>query len=102
MSFKDKVAELQKKIDDAGKGVAAKESCFPTLMVVGIAIPFVILLLLFFLQPSFVQKKEGNKYVRDGKRIFYWTLAVTLIGWLGLYLYSYCMGFSGMSMVCAK
>jgi hypothetical protein len=101
-TFRTRVAELQQKLDEATKTVASKESCFPTLMVVGIAVPFVMLILLFFLQPSFVQKKEGNKHVRDGKKIFYWTVATTLILWLGLYLYTWCMGYTNASMVCTR
>jgi hypothetical protein len=102
MSFKERVAGLEKKLQEATKNVSSQEGCFPTTMVIGIAIPFVLLLLLFFLQPSFVQKKEGAKYVRDGKRIFYWTIGITLVMWIGLYLYSYCLGFNNASMVCAK
>lgn len=100
-NFKDKVEELQRKLDSATKSVKESESCFPMLMIVGIVTPFILLLLLFFLQPSFVQKKESNKYVRDGKKIFYWSLGLTIIVWLGLYLYSYCIGYNN-TMLCAK
>jgi hypothetical protein len=101
-SFKERVEGLEKKLQEATQGVSKQDSCFPTLMVIGIAIPFVLLLLLFFLQPSFVQKKEGTKYVRDGKKVFYWSLGITLVMWVGLYLYSYCLGFNNAAMVCAK
>ena len=100
--FRDKVAQLQSSLDSSTKSVAAKESCYPTLMIAGIAAPFLVLVLLFFLQPSFVQRKEGKKYVRDGKKTFFWSVALTLILWLGFYLYSYCTGYNAAGMVCAK
>lgn len=102
MDLKEKISQLEEKLKSVNKDVKSKDSCFPTLMVVGVAIPFVLLLLLFFLQPSFVQKKEGNAYIRDGKKIFYWTLAISLISWVCLYLYSYCIGYNNASMVCAR
>lgn len=102
VSFADKVSELQSRIEDETKKVAGAERCFPTMLVAGIVTPFLILLVLFFLQPSFVQRKEGEKYVRDGRRIFYWTIGVTLVFWLAMYLYTYCNGFSSISMLCSK
>lgn len=102
MSFKEKVDQLQKSIDDSAKKVSAKEWCFPTLMVAGIATPFLLLIILFFLQPSFVQRHDGEKYVRDGRKIFYWTIAMTLILWLGMYLYTYCVGANLAGMLCSR
>lgn len=106
-SFKDKVAQLERETQESSRKMSSKESCFPTLMIVGIAAPFLLLILLFFLQPSFVQRQEndgaGNvKYVRDGRKVFYWSLALTLLLWLGLYLYTYCSGYSAVSMLCSK
>lgn len=101
-TFRDKVAQLQASLDASTKSVSSKEKCLPTLMIVGVAAPFLILVILFFLQPSFVQRKEGKKFVRDGKKTFFWTIALTLVLWVGLYLYSYCVGYSAASMVCAK
>jgi hypothetical protein len=102
MSFKEKVEQLEKATAENSKKVSSKDWCFPTLMVAGIAAPFLLLILLFFLQPSFVQRKEGDKYVRDGRKVFYWTIAMTLILWLGMYLYTFCSGFQYSSMLCAK
>lgn len=101
-TFAEKVAELQAATDSSSRKLALKEWCFPTLMIAGIVAPFVILILLYFLQPSFVQKQDGDKYVRDGRKIFYWSMAMTLILWLGFYLYSYCMGFNAANMLCSR
>lgn len=101
-SFSEKVSELEQATADSARKVSSKEWCFPTLMIAGIAAPFLLLILLFFLQPSFVQRQEGDKYVRDGRKIFYWTVAITVILWLGMYLYSYCNGFDAAAMLCAR
>lgn len=101
-NFAQKVAELQKSLEEGAQKTGKIEKCFPTLMVVGIAIPFLMLILLFFLQPSFVQRQEGDKMVRDGRRIFYWTVAMTLIAWFGMYMYTYCTGYNATSMLCSK
>jgi hypothetical protein len=102
VTFAEKVSELQNQIDLETKKISSSERCFPTMLIAGIVTPFLLLLILFFLQPSFVQRKEGEKYVRDGRRIFYWTLGVTLVVWLAMYLYTFCDGFSSMSMLCSK
>ena len=101
-SFKDKVAQLEQATAESARKVSSKEWCFPTLMIAGITAPFLLLILLFFLQPSFVQRKEGDKYVRDGRKVFYWSIAMTLILWLGMYLYTYCGSFQAVSMLCSK
>lgn len=101
-SFKDKVASLEQATAESAKKISSKEWCFPTLMIAGIAAPFLLLILLFFLQPSFVQRQEGDKYVRDGRKVFYWSIAMTLILWLGMYLYTYCSGAQLASMMCAR
>ena len=101
-AFRDKVAQLQASLDASTKSVSSKENCYPTLMIAGIAAPFLVLVLLFFLQPSFVQRKEGKKYVRDGKKTFFWSIALTLILWVLFYLCSYCTGYNAAGMVCAK
>ena len=102
VTFAEKVSELQHSIDLETRKVASTERCFPTMLIASIATPFLLLLLLFFLQPSFVQRKEGEKYVRDGRRIFYWTVGITVVVWLAMYLYTFCDGFSAMSMLCSK
>ena len=63
--------------------------------------PVLIFLVLFFLSPSFVQRKEGNKYVRDLGKVFMWVVILTLVVWGGMYLFSYCAGYEG-SAVCAR
>lgn len=101
-TFQEKIERLQASLDEKTKSVSAKEKCFPTLLVTGIAVPFLLFIILFFLKPSFVQKQEGNKYVRDHRKIFFYSMALTLLVWLGMYLYSYCIGYSNAGMVCTR
>lgn len=100
-SFEDRIVELEKQLESGGKKMKAADSCYPTLMIAGVIAPFLIMIILFFLQPSFVQRKEGEKYVRDGRRVFYWAVALTLLVWMGMYLYSYCTGYDA-SLICSR
>ena len=101
-SYKQKVSELQGMVDAASKKTASKEKCFPMMMAAGVAAPIIVWGTMFFLQPSFVQKKEGGKSVRDNKKVFYWTALITVILWVAMYLFTYCRGYSNASMICSK
>ena len=99
MSYKEKVKELQAKIEGETKKFEDKEKCFPTMMVMAIAIPIIVWLILYFLQFKFVKKVEAGKEVRDNTKIFYWTVVITLLAWVGLYAYTY---YWGTGQVCTR
>ena len=100
--FEQKINGLRQDADLAGARITKKKKCIPTLLIVGMVIPFIVWLVLYALQPSFVQKKQGSKYVRDNMKIFQWTLIVSVIFWVALYLYNYCYSMKGKNpMVCA-
>lgn len=96
--FKEKIERLQAATEEGERKLTSKERSLPTIVIVGAVIPFVLLLVLFLVQPSIVQKKEGNKYVRDSKKIFYWTIGLTLVAWLGLYIWTWCQGYKYSSV----
>jgi len=101
-SFEEQINALRQDADLAGARITKKKKCIPTLLIVGMVIPFIVWLVLYALQPSFVQKKQGSKYVRDNMKIFQWTLLVSVIFWVALYLYSFCSSLRGKNpMVCA-
>lgn len=101
-SFEEQINTLRRDADLVGDRITKKKKCVPTLLIVGMAIPFIIWLVLYALQPSFVQKKQGSKYVRDNMKIFQWTLLVSVIFWIALYLFSFCSSQKGKNpMVCA-
>jgi heme/copper-type cytochrome/quinol oxidase subunit 2 len=101
-TFSEKVAELQGQINSASGKAASKEKCIPTMLIAGIIAPILVWLVLYFLQPSFVQKKDGNKYVRDNTLVFYWTVFVTVIIWVSMYLFTYCQGYDSAAMLCSR
>jgi len=102
-------ARLQRKIDDLSgllksrkEAISRKEKCIPTMLIAGVITPIVIWILLYFIQPRFVQSKEGAKYVRSNTKVFYWTLLITVIIWVGMYLWTWCKGYGNISMLCAR
>jgi hypothetical protein len=100
--LKEKTSQLETLLQESGAKIVAKERCMPTMMIAGMIVPLAVLLVLFFLQPSFVQKKEGKKSIRDGKKIFFYTVGITIMAWLAMYLYTWCRGYSTASMVCSR
>lgn len=99
-SFEESIAALSKDADLVSGRITRKKKCIPTLLIVGLAIPFIIWLVLYALQPSFVQKKQGSKYVRDTMKIFQWVILISVIFWIALYLFSFCSRSSKMGEVC--
>lgn len=100
-TYRQKVAKLEQSIDQASQSVKSKERCFPTFVVAGAVFPLILAAVLFFWQPPIVQVKENGKMVRSNKKLFYWTLGITLVVWAGMYGYTWWSGRSGGS-VCAK
>ena len=101
MSFSDKIAKLSAQTDALQKEIMNKEKCVPTLIIVGVATPIIWFIVLYMLQPGFVQVKEGDKYVRSNRRVVNWTLILTILVWISLYLYTFCNGYKG-SAICKK
>nr|QBK86338.1 MAG: membrane protein [Marseillevirus LCMAC102] len=100
--FSSKIDKLQAHVEVSNAKAANKEKCVPIMLIVGIIVPLLIFLLLYFLQPSFVQKKEGTKYIRNNTKLFYWTLLITVVLWIAMYLFSYCKGYEKSAMLCRK
>lgn len=101
-SFKKKVEDIQAQLDKIGQKASSKEKCIPTMMIAGVIAPLLIFIVLFFLKPSFVQKKNGKRYERDNTKVFYWTVIVTAVVWLGMYMYTYCSNYQKGAMLCAR
>src|SRR5438105_59893 len=99
-SFRQKVDELQEQINKASASVSTGK-CVPILLIVGIAVPFVIALLLYLLQPWFAQRKEGTKKIRSGTKIFWYTVLFTLIIWAGMAFWGWCRGWYNLPMLCS-
>ncbi len=100
--YKRKVDKLQKLIEETSGSVSKKEKCLPMIYIIGAVVPFIIGMVLFFLQPSFVQSKSGSEYVRDNKKVTMWTVGLSIGVLLMLFLYSYCSGYKNMTKICSK
>ena len=95
MSFNDRIKELEKSV-----GIGGTETCLPTHLIVGIAIPLVLFLILYFFKFSFVMKEENGEKVRNTKKIFIWVTVITLLSWGLIYFYLSSDGFKNLPMTC--
>jgi heme/copper-type cytochrome/quinol oxidase subunit 2 len=100
MEFARKVDSLKECIARESGKVNTKARCLPTMLIVGAVVPIVVWLALFF--SSFAQKKEGDKSVRDTKKVFIWTVIVTLVLWAAMYGYTWYRGANKMSVTCTS
>lgn len=87
--FGEKIEKIQRALDEA-KSKNPRNKCVPMTTVISIAAPILIFIILYFLQPSFVQKLEDDEYSRSTPKVIGWTIFMSLIIWIGVYLYSYC------------
>jgi hypothetical protein len=103
-TFLKRIGDIQEQIDGVTKKIDDQENierCLPMTWIIGIATPFLIWLVLYFTSPSIVQRRDSNRYVRDSGKVFMWTVGATLVVWVGLILYSYCIG-NRKVMFCSK
>jgi hypothetical protein len=98
--FKQRVAELDAALREGERKVVSKDNCFPISLAIGAVVPFITSVVLYFLNPRILQKKEGEKGLRDGKKIFWTTIAITLLIWSGMLVYNYYIGYDKMSVLC--
>jgi drug/metabolite transporter (DMT)-like permease len=98
--IKDKIKNLSDAINDNIRKVSIKDQCFPTAIAIGSVVPFVTMVSLFLFKPRFVQKKEGSKSLRDPRKIFWWTLLLTIGIWICMTGFNYYKGFDSLAMMC--
>jgi ABC-type glucose/galactose transport system permease subunit len=100
--FEEKYREMERVVDEViRQNNPNVKSCVPKLTIFAIAAPVLVFLLLYFFQPSIVKVKDGIKMVRSTKRVFLYTLGITLVIWALMYAYSYMKGHSLGSMFCS-
>jgi len=99
--IRQNIDRLSKLIKEKKEQISKKAKCFPTMIVAGIIVPIVIWLILYFVQPEFVQVREGSRKVRSTTKVFYWTIIITVIIWAAMYLWVWCRGYDKISMICA-
>ena len=96
------IKELGSRVDAHKNKIMKKEKCLPMMLIAGIIAPVIIWLALYFIQPNFVQTKEGDAHTRSNKKVFYWSALITVLIWVGMYLWSWCQGYANISMLCSK
>lgn len=96
-SYREKVQALQNELKRAESSLGP-EKCIPMTSIAAAVAPVLFFLALYFITPGFVRRSEGGKEVRDMKKVFMWTVILTLVSWGGMYLFTYYQSAS----VCAR
>ena len=87
--FEQKVNALSSLMSDTSSKAEKKEGGFPMKIIAGLIIPFVVAVGLFFGKPSFVKNEKDE---RENSKVFYWTLLITVVIWVLMYIGFYCAG----------
>lgn len=96
--FGDSIANLQKKVEDLA-GVS-QANCFPTVLVSAILTPVIVWVILYFLQPNFVRRQEGNASLQDNSKVLVYTIIITAIIYAVGFGVSYFAGYDITSALC--
>lgn len=99
-SFREKVDQLSAAIDEGHRRVSIKDQCFPTAVATGVVAPFATMLILFLSKPSFVRRSEGTRSVLSVKKMFWYTLGITILIWGMMYIFNMFRGFDRVAMMC--
>jgi len=107
--FEDKVSELEKQISNLTEKLentpvspvtpsstsnlkenicSTLKHCSLKLYSIVAVIPVVLFMFLYFVKPRFVKSKVGSKYVRSNKKVFSWTIFLSIILWGFVYGYN--------------
>ena len=70
-----------------------KRTCFSSIWILVIIVPIIMFILLYFIEPGFIQKKEGNKYVIDNAKLWSDWALFTFLTWVLILLYVYSRGY---------
>lgn len=87
------IQTLTDQVEKLSARIGKKQKCFPIMTILGVAAPFLAALVLYLINPSFIQKQEGGRYVRDSKKMAVWTGVFTIVIWFFMFLYTYCTGY---------
>ena len=104
--FNQKVKEYKEIIGTPLEGdrgtdtVIVERVCFSSIWILVALTPVVMFLLLYFIEPGFIQKRSGNEWVIDNKKLWlYWAL-FSFIVWIMLCFYTFSRGFKSNIDVC--
>lgn len=98
--YEKRIKILESKLKKTGEKVASKETCWPYHAILGGVAPLLIGVILWFVKPGFVVKKDGADVVLDYSKLFIWDLMISVALWAALYGHYKYFGSSGK--VCSK
>ena len=98
-TFDKKINELEKSLNEAKTNMKNKK-CIPYVVIVGIIIPFLTWIVLYMSKPSFIKNTDDEEQKTNMKKLFLYTVLITVLFWAGLYGYSYYRGFENLTSLC--
>lgn len=88
MDYRSKVKQLENELAKV-KFTPENETCVSNIWLVGAGAPVVIFLIIYFLNPSFVNSKnEKGQEEQSITKVIIWTTVFSLLVWGGLYGYN--------------
>ncbi len=86
-------AEIESKVKDFDRTITriekkigfTRQSAPSTRLIIGVMTPVLILAILFFAQPGFTTKQEGDSKVRDMTKVAQWTVIFTGVAYVVVY-----------------
>lgn len=96
--YSERVRDLQSRLEGLTGVTQAK--CFPTILVATILTPIIVWLVLYFLQPWFVRKKEGSGTTKDNSKVLVWTVIITAVIAAIVFGFSWYMNYDFVGQLC--
>ena len=87
-SFEEEIQSLRQETEMVNNNLNKKKKGLPVMLIAGCAVPILIIFILYILQPSFVQRQDGEDYIRDNTKLFKWSLLISVIIWIIMYIFS--------------
>lgn len=75
-------------------------ACIPTSLIVAVIFPILLFLVLWWWSPGFVKTTVNGKSTRSTAKVFFWTVGITALVWLFMYMYARCDNFKNISKLC--
>lgn len=100
-TLNEKIASLEAATKQAEAKLQVNAgACIPTSLIIAVLIPIFIFIILWWWNPGFVQVKVNGKSTRSTARVFFWTIGLTALIWLFMYMYARCDNFKNISKLC--
>jgi len=94
-SLQKLMADTESDIDSYEKLTSEKNKSlnkyFSKTVIAAILTPIIIYILLYFIQPSFVESEDDSGSVeKDNRKVILWTIGVSVVVWICIYLFKFC------------